>query len=72
MAMRTVIFEVDTGQLFDMIAEVGGDMSSIGSRVIGSLLADPGFSDILGMAIYGIHMPVNQTHAHTGEDAAHD
>lgn len=67
MATRTVTFEVHTDQLFDTLHSMGGDTSGIGARVIGVLMADPDFADILGMAIYGIHMPVHQTHAHTTE-----
>lgn len=60
MTTRTVTFEVDTAVLFDMLHKMNRDASEIGKRVVGAMLAEPGLSDILGMALYGIHMPVPQ------------
>lgn len=54
MTTRTVTFEVDTVALFDMLHKTGGDMSAIGERVVGNLLADTGVIDAIGMAVYGI------------------
>lgn len=55
MTTRTVTFEVDTVALFDMLHKTGGDMSAIGERVVGNLLADTGIIDAIGMAVYGIY-----------------
>lgn len=54
MTLRTVSFEVDTIKLFDTLQKMNGDMSSIGQRVIGALLAEPDFVEVLGMAVYGV------------------
>ncbi|KEZ00116.1 hypothetical protein AI27_12670 [Sphingomonas sp. BHC-A] len=56
MNMRTVTFEVDTSLLFDTIKRLNGDMSAIGNRVVGAMLAEPDFVDVLGMACYGVHL----------------
>ena len=54
MTMRTVSFEVDTIKLFDSLKKLNGDMSHIGQRVVGALLAEPVFVELLGMAVYGV------------------
>ena len=54
MSTRTITFEVDTGQLFDMLKSVGGDFSAIGNRVVEAMLAEPDFALSIGMAVYGI------------------
>ncbi len=51
---RRITFEVDTAQLFDMLHKMGGETGDIGNRVIGVMLADAGFFEALGMAVYGI------------------
>ena len=54
MTIRTVSFEVDTNKLFDTLHQMNGDMSHIGQRVVGALLAEPDFVEVLGMAVYGV------------------
>lgn len=54
MTKRRVTFEVDPNQLFDTLAKMNGDTSALGQRLVSVLLAPPGFSEALGMAVYGV------------------
>ena len=54
---RLITFEVDDGVLFDAVRKMGGDLSSVGTRVVETLLmGDSGFLTAVGMAVYGIVM----------------
>jgi hypothetical protein len=51
---RRITFEVDPLVLFDTLAQMKGNFAPLGERLVGALLAKPGFADQLGMGIYGV------------------
>lgn len=52
--ITTISFTVNRNQLFDTLSKMNGDTSSLGQRLVESLLAEPKFSDQLGMGLYGV------------------
>jgi hypothetical protein len=54
MAKRRVTFEVDTVELFNMLAKQRGDMTELGNRLVSALLVEPGLADLVGMQVYGV------------------
>lgn len=56
MATRRITFEVDTSKLFDTLHAMEGNTEPLGTRLVASLLAEPGFADLVGMAVYGVEV----------------
>lgn len=56
MSKRRVIFTADPVEVFDTISKVGPDAAfrGIGDRMAAAMLAEVGFADRLGLAVYGI------------------
>lgn len=53
--MKThITFEVDTNELFDTLKKMNGNTAPIGERIVGVMLADDGFFNKVGMAVYGV------------------
>lgn len=51
---RRVTFEVNTSELFDMLAKLEGNTDALGGRLVECLLEDCGYFQDVGLALYGI------------------
>lgn len=60
MSERTITFKVNTSDMFDMIAQTGGDFTAVGSRLASCLLGGPGWQERYGLAVYGIEIVSNE------------
>jgi hypothetical protein len=57
MAKMRIVFDVDTGQLFDSIAAMQGDWSPLVQRMAGLMMTGEAcFRDAVGMAFYGVEV----------------
>lgn len=57
MAIIRVAFEVDTGKLFDTVAQMDGDTRPIGDRLVGVLMTgEAPWRDQVAMEVYGIKL----------------
>lgn len=57
MAIIRVSFEVDTGKLFDTVAQMNGDTRTIGERLVGVMLTgEATWRDHVAMEVYGIKL----------------
>lgn len=54
MANRRVTLEIDTSQLFDVLAKVGDGGEVLGPRLVSVMLADAGMIEQIGLGVYGI------------------
>lgn len=54
MANRRVTLEIDTSQLFDVLAKVGDGGEVLRPRLVSVMLADAGMIEQIGLGVYGI------------------
>ena len=54
MARKTITFEYEPGELFDALVKVGDGGGALGSRLVGTMLAEGGFLEAVGLAFYGV------------------
>lgn len=59
MTQREIKFTVDPSILFDTIHAMKGNTEPLGTRLVEFMLADSGFIDRLGLAMYGVTVEID-------------